>query len=145
MHSEYLQTGEFTRGSSFMKAASSTNSSPSCLFPAQEKKPSTLKEEQNPVSPDFHTHELNRKTAICIDHSNKKHLEILSRLGRRGRGAKDTAQKFHFNEQPFRNAWDSASLRKSQEVRLKERWWEIYRAEIRGEKFNKIPQGLYQL
>lgn len=52
------------------------------------------------------------------------------------------AQKFHFNEQPFSKAWDSASLRKSQELRLKERWWEIYGAEIRGEKFNKIPQGL---
>ena len=75
MPTEYLQAGGFTRG--FVKAFSSTNS-PFLPIPHLRKqtldflffllfsffKPLTLKEEQNPVSPDFHTRKLNRKTAI---------------------------------------------------------------------------------
>ena len=80
MPTEYLQAGGFTRGSSFVKAFSSTNS-PFLPIPHLRKqtldflfffffKPLTLKEEQNPVSPDLDTRELNRKMAIWTDHGN---------------------------------------------------------------------------
>lgn len=63
-----LTDGGFTRGSSFVKASFSTNS-PFLPLPHWWKETLDFKKEQI-QSPDFHTRELNRKTAIWIDHGN---------------------------------------------------------------------------
>lgn len=113
-------------------------------LPIYERKPLALKEEQI------------QSLLFCIPTGSmgKLHSELTAatrtiqrfHLGWEGEGRElGTLQRNFILIKAIRNPLDSRSLRKCQEVKHKERLWEIYVDENRGEKLNRIPQDLFQL